>query len=272
MEHHERADARSTAPSPSDTTDPGPTPACRLCHNAPARTLDVLGRRIVVGPCAACTAAQEQAEIDRQHRTIVASHRENIRALLARVGIDTRVYGDAELDRFDPDPDRDALDLMRRTVQRFIAGERPNLWITSERPNEAIAPGNGKTYLTVAGVRAILENSATHHSAILFTGFVDIFDDLLEAQADGGIRQRLRRYTAPELLVIDDFGLGGWTPFRIERMTQILSARAGRSTWATSNHRPSAIAEHAPEEIARVLSRIRGRGELAICRGPDRRR
>lgn len=62
--------------------------------------------------------------------------------------------------------------------------------------------GLGKTHLAAA---LALEACRNHHS-VLFTPAVDIVNTLVEAREHNNLKRAMRRYTSPQLLVIDELG------------------------------------------------------------------
>jgi DNA replication protein DnaC len=92
--------------------------------------------------------------------------------------------------------------------------------------------GTGKSHLAQAiGHRACM---AGH--TVLFVPSHRLLDDLRAARADGSHERRLARYTAPELLIVDDLGL---RPLRDDEPLDVYDLIRGRyergSTILTSN-------------------------------------
>jgi DNA replication protein DnaC len=63
-------------------------------------------------------------------------------------------------------------------------------------------PGTGKTHLSLA----LADRALTAGYSVLFTTLADLAQALESASHPGLVRQRLRRYIAPNLLVIDEVG------------------------------------------------------------------
>lgn len=67
-------------------------------------------------------------------------------------------------------------------------------------------PGCGKSHIGIAlGIKAVEAGYRGY-----FTGATDMTKSLVTAWADGSINTRMRTYTGPRVLVIDDVGI---TPF-----------------------------------------------------------
>ena len=65
-------------------------------------------------------------------------------------------------------------------------------------------PGTGKSHL----LKAFTLRACEQEINVRYTRCVDLMDDLHAGLADGSYERRLRRWTRPRLLVIDDVGLG----------------------------------------------------------------
>jgi DNA replication protein DnaC len=63
-------------------------------------------------------------------------------------------------------------------------------------------PGTGKTHLSLA----LADRALTAGHSVVFTTLADLAQTLESASHPGLLRQRLRRYIAPSLLVIDEVG------------------------------------------------------------------
>jgi DNA replication protein DnaC len=82
-------------------------------------------------------------------------------------------------------------------------------------------PGVGKTHLSLAlSVKAL----AAGHSA-LFTTLSHLAESLETASHPGLMRQRLRRYTTPSVLVIDEVGYTRLTPGQAHYFFELVTAR-----------------------------------------------
>jgi DNA replication protein DnaC len=82
-------------------------------------------------------------------------------------------------------------------------------------------PGVGKTHLSIAlSVKAL----AAGYSA-LFTTLTHLAEALDTASYPGLVRQRLRRYTTPSVLVIDEVGYTHLTPGQAHHFFELVTAR-----------------------------------------------
>jgi DNA replication protein DnaC len=131
--------------------------------------------------------------------------------------------------------------------------------------------GLGKTHLATALGREACEKG---HS-VLFTTAVDIVNTLGAAQIARNLRQEIKRYTRPDLLIIDELGylpidkLGG------DLLFQVFSDRYERgSVVITTNkiykHWPSIFNNDATLTSA-VLDRLLHHAETLLIEGPSYR-
>ena len=95
-------------------------------------------------------------------------------------------------------------------------------------------PGVGKTHLAQA-----LGNQAcrTGYSA-LFTKAAKLFRGLNAARADGTWEKALRKLLAPDVLIIDDFGLSAMTMTQAEEFYEIVAERHQRGSIIMTSNRP----------------------------------
>jgi len=93
-------------------------------------------------------------------------------------------------------------------------------------------PGVGKTHLCVAlGIRALEQG----HS-VYFVRAHNLMEDLRLAQAEHRLDRRMRVYTAPRLLIIDEFGVWPYDRTAATALFSLISARYERgSILLTSN-------------------------------------
>jgi DNA replication protein DnaC len=105
-------------------------------------------------------------------------------------------------------------------------------------------PGVGKSHIA----KALCVLAAGQERRVLYTTCADMMLALHAALADGSLRQRIKRYTSPELLLIDDLG---YDPLEQEHareaqlLHKVLEGRHSRvSTIVTSNLDVDAWAEY----------------------------
>lgn len=93
-------------------------------------------------------------------------------------------------------------------------------------------PGTGKTHLSIAlGIKAV-EQGYT----VLFTTLSEMMDDLYMSRADNSFRQKLKKYTSPDLLILDEFGLKKLNQTNVDDLYEVISKRYELvSTIITSN-------------------------------------
>lgn len=82
-------------------------------------------------------------------------------------------------------------------------------------------PGTGKTHLSLALADRALQ--AGH--SVLFTTLTELAQVLESAAHPGLLRQRLRRYIVPSLLVIDEVGYTRLTPEQARHFFELVTAR-----------------------------------------------
>ena len=73
---------------------------------------------------------------------------------------------------------------------------------------------------------------------VLFTKAVKLFRFLLAGRADHSWEKRLKRYLAPALLIIDDFGLSPLTLIQAEDFYEIVAERHLKSSIILTSNRP----------------------------------
>lgn len=93
-------------------------------------------------------------------------------------------------------------------------------------------PGTGKTHLAIAiGIKAVLQDYS-----VLFTTLNDMLEDLYISRADNSVQQRFRKYTQPDLLILDELGLKKLNQTSVDDFYEVVSKRYERnSIIVTSN-------------------------------------
>jgi DNA replication protein DnaC len=230
--------------------------------------------------CSECQedARREAEEVERQEREAKARAEHearvvNAEAHLARIGVN-RKYRTKTLGNFIPDADPAALKVAQHMVSEFLTGERPSLYLYSERPGESIAPGSGKTHLAVGIIHTLALNPAVRLEDL---GFVFVPRLLLEIQAtfkhpEKSELEVVKKYAEPELLVWDDFGAEKLSDYAARTLYTILYEREGRSNVFTSNLSLADVEARDPSGYTqRITSRIAGDARIVRMTGPDRR-
>ena len=82
-------------------------------------------------------------------------------------------------------------------------------------------PGTGKTHLSVA----LADQALTAGHSVLFTTLAELAQALESASHPGLLRQRLRRYIVPSLLVIDEVGYTKLSPEQARHFFELVTAR-----------------------------------------------
>jgi DNA replication protein DnaC len=82
-------------------------------------------------------------------------------------------------------------------------------------------PGTGKTHVSLA----LADRALAEGYCVLFTTLADLAQALEGAAHPGLMRQRLRRYIAPNLLVIDEVGYTGLSQEQAHHFFELVAAR-----------------------------------------------
>src|SRR6266576_3513835 len=131
-------------------------------------------------------------------------------------------------------------------------------------------PGVGKTHLSLAlSVKAL----AAGYSA-LFTTLTHLAEALDTASHPGLMRQRLRRYTTPSVLVIDEVGYTRLTPGQAHYFFELVTARYEHgSILLTSNTSFSAWGDLLGDEVlaTALLDRLLHHAEVIAIQGSSYR-
>jgi DNA replication protein DnaC len=94
--------------------------------------------------------------------------------------------------------------------------------------------GVGKTHLA----QALGHQACRLGYDVLFTKAVKLFRFLLAGRADHSWEKRIKKYLAPDLLIIDDFGLSSLTATQAEDFYEIVTERHLKSSIALTSNRP----------------------------------
>jgi DNA replication protein DnaC len=93
-------------------------------------------------------------------------------------------------------------------------------------------PGTGKTHLSLA----LADRALTAGHSVVFTTLADLAQTLESASHPGLLRQRLRRYIGPSLLIIDEVGYTRLSPEQAHHFFELVAARYEHgSIMVTSN-------------------------------------
>lgn len=174
----------------------------------------------------------------------------------------------------------------RPTLEAFDFAFQPSLdkalvldlaqlaWV--ERHEDLVLVGNagvGKSHIA----KALCLVACKHERRVLYTTCADMMVDLHASLADGSLRRRIKRFTSPQLLLIDDLG---YDPLEQEHareaqlLHKVLEARHGRaSTIVTSNLDVEAWADYLghPQLTVALLDKLLFRAVAIKIDGPSYR-
>ncbi|MEI7880785.1 MAG: IS21-like element helper ATPase IstB [bacterium] len=131
--------------------------------------------------------------------------------------------------------------------------------------------GVGKTHLASAiGYAACMEG----HS-VLFTSTVDMINTLAAAQAAQRLKQELKKYLTPRLLVLDELGYLPIDKFGADLLFQVISARYERGPIVLTTNKPfkhwPTIFNNDSTLTAAVLDRLLHHAESIVIQGQSYR-
>jgi DNA replication protein DnaC len=95
--------------------------------------------------------------------------------------------------------------------------------------------GTGKTHIA----QAIGHQACRLGYDVLFTKAIKLFRSLLAARADHSWEKRIKKYLAPHLLIIDDFGLCTLTSTQAADFYEIITERHLKSSIIITSNRPT---------------------------------
>jgi DNA replication protein DnaC len=167
----------------------------------------------------------------------------------------------AEFD-FDFQPSIDRKLIVDLATCRFVGEGRPVLFLGQ--------PGTGKSHLATAICTAAVE--AGYRG--FFTTAADLVTTVAAAYADGTFPTRIRAYTGPSVLVIDDVGLVGFDRAQSNALFQVINRRYehGSSTIVTTNRSLSSWGELFGGDAvvaAAILDRLLHRAVVINIKGPS---
>ena len=91
--------------------------------------------------------------------------------------------------------------------------------------------GVGKTMLA----QSLAHQACRRGYSVAFTKASRLLADLAGGHADRSWEQRLRHWTRPTVLVIDDFAMRSFSPAQSDDLYELVTERAGKSLIATAN-------------------------------------
>lgn len=170
-----------------------------------------------------------------------------------------RTLGDFDFD-FQPSVDRKLIEDLASC--RFVAEGRPILFLGQ--------PGTGKSHLATALCAAAVESGYRGY----FTSAADLVTTVAASYVDGSFATRIRAYTGPSVLVIDDVGLTGFDRAQSNALFQVVNRRyeRGSSTIVTTNRSLSSWGElFGGDQVvaAAILDRLLHRAVVFNIKGPS---
>ena len=167
------------------------------------------------------------------------------------------------LDEFDfdfqPSVDRKLIEDLASL--RFVTEGRPILFLGQ--------PGCGKTHLAIALATAAVEAGYRGY----FTTAADLVATISAAYADGTFTHKIRTYTGPSVLVIDDVGLTPLSRPECNAFFQVVNRRYenGSATIVTTNRGLPAWGDlfGDPVVAAAILDRLLHRAVVINIKGPS---
>lgn len=95
-------------------------------------------------------------------------------------------------------------------------------------------PGTGKTHLSIAlGLKAIEQGYS-----VLFTTLADLMEELYLSRADNSFRIKLKKYSTPDLLIIDEFGLKKLNQSSVDDLYEVIAKRYEKASTIITSNKP----------------------------------
>lgn len=95
-------------------------------------------------------------------------------------------------------------------------------------------PGTGKSHLgTAIGIKAIHQGYN-----VLFSTVNQMLEELYISRADNSFNQKLKKYTIPELLILDELGLKKLNQNSVDDFYEIISRRYERTSTIITSNKP----------------------------------
>lgn len=217
--------------------------------------------------CPKCKAAADQRRAEEQ----AERRRQHVAALLAHSGIRGR-YLEATFDtyRAETPQQRKALQACRGFADDVVAGAASTLFLLG-------TPGTGKTHLSCAVVRDVIERTAQPAYTVTVSGFVRAIRSTWRSnggsEGTGGSsseEQILQRYAHAALLVLDDVGASHQTEAERKHLLDLVDERY-------THQLPTVVASNlAQEELQaslgeRTFDRLREGARRALFTWPSHR-
>ena len=194
----------------------------------------------------------------------------DVKKQLAAIGVNVRQHGDAKLSDFDEDPK--ALAAARMFVDEVVHADD----YTSVQGLLLVGPpGNGKTYMSVAIIRDLIEQAHPRElNRLVFDRSSRLITEIQDTYGTGGTGAVIQKREKARLWILDDLGTEKATEDTLRILHDILDARQGAPTVITSNLTPNELGQRWKNETgwARIASRLGPKNYRRVgFRGDDRR-
>jgi DNA replication protein DnaC len=133
------------------------------------------------------------------------------------------------------------------------------------------ATGTGKTYLACA----LAQQACRQGHRVLYRRVPRLFEEFTLAHADGSYIRLLARFARADLLVLDDWGLGGLRDQDRRDLLELLEDRTGtRATIVTSQLPPAKWHDYLddPTTADAICDRLLHPAHRLVLKGPSRRK
>ena len=154
--------------------------------------------------------------------------------------------------------------LLRQLATGRWVHEHQNVLITG-------MTGTGKTYVACA----LAQQACRQGARALYRRVPRLFDELTLAHADGSYLRLLARFARADVLVLDDWGLGGLRDQDRRDLLEILEDRTGtRATIVTSQLPPTKWHDYLadPTTADAICDRLLNPAHRLALKGPSRRK
>ena len=130
--------------------------------------------------------------------------------------------------------------------------------------------GVGKTTLA----RNLAHQALIHGHTVLFTNAGQMLGDLAALDSDSALRRRIRHYTAPSLLLIDEVGYLSYSNRHADLLFELISRRYEQKSTVVTTNRPFAEWNEVFPNAACVVSmvdRLMHNAEIVVIEGESYR-
>jgi DNA replication protein DnaC len=161
----------------------------------------------------------------------------------------------------------------RRELDKAVVRQLATCRWVHEHHNVVITgmTGTGKTYLGCA----LAQQACRNGYRALYRRIPRLFEELTLAHADGSYLRLLARFARADVLVLDDWGLGGLREQDRRDLLEVLEDRTGtRSTVITSQLPPATWHDYIgdPTTADAICDRLLHPAHRLVLKGPSRRK